>query len=98
MRFHLFCILALFALVGHALAADRYALAGVPSTNRVWSGDDYAKTLEILEAKKALLPSWSDRAGAALLTRFVSEDNFAIAANKSLPREQRVKDFQKILH
>lgn len=81
------------ALAAQNAAPNPYLEAGIPASDRVWQGADYARTSEVLEAGKVALPRISDPVGAALLNRFTSTDNFALHRNRSLPIEARLSDY-----
>jgi hypothetical protein len=84
------------ALAAQNTAPNPYLEAGIPASDRVWQGSDYARTSEILSAGKVALPRLSDPVGAALLDRFTSTSNFALHRNLSLPVEARLSDYLSV--
>jgi hypothetical protein len=69
-----------------------YLEAGVPATNREWTGPDYARTSEVLASGKVELPTYDDEAGKAVLDRLTSTENLALAKEPTIAAEMRVND------
>lgn len=77
--------------------SNGYLDAGVPATDRTWLGPDYARAATIIGSGKVDLPVLEDPAGAAVLRRFVSLENLALARNKRMPIGSRIDDASLIL-
>src|SRR5262245_11683277 len=77
--------------------SDPYLEAGVPATNRVWSGPDYARTAEVLASGSVGLPMYEDAAGKAVLDRLTSFENFALAKNTTIDVVARINDTNQML-
>lgn len=89
-------VLALSLALGSPAAraqSNRYLEAGIPAASREWTGADYERAIQILEAGKVSLPRFADPQGADLLRRITSTDNFAFYRNKDMPLEARLKDY-----
>ncbi len=76
---------------------DALIAAGVPALSREWLGDDYVKAAEAINSGKVSLPKQNTETGKRFLTRLTSTENFAIIKNQSLPFEQRMDNFQKVI-
>jgi hypothetical protein len=98
MRFYLLAIAFLFSAHPAATAADSNPLleAGIPAPSRSWSGPDYARTNEVLAGGKVALPRYSDPAGAAVLRRLTSTDNFSLHYDKTIALPTRMEDFLEL--
>jgi len=69
-----------------------YLEAGVPATNREWTGPDYARTSEVLASGNVVLPTYDNEAGKAVLDRLTSTENFALAKEHTIAVEARIND------
>ena len=87
------------ASVAHAGNVNGFASveAGIPALSREWSGADYAQAAQVLAAGKLPLPRLTDEQGRLFLQRLTSEENFSLYRNRSLPIQQRMEGFFKLM-
>lgn len=74
-----------------------YLEAGIPVTNRVWSGPDYARVAEVLASEEVDVPRYNEVAGREVLDRLTSLENFALANNRTIAVDLRIQDILMIL-
>ena len=83
--------------VAQSPSASALALAGLPDTNRPWTGQDYAKAAELLGKRGVALPSTADRRGAIIIQRLSSLDNLVALRNREVPVATRLGECSKIM-
>ena len=71
--------------------------AGIPALSRDWSGDDYAQVAQVLAAGRLPLPRLTDEQGRLFLQRLTSKENLSFYRNHSLPIQQRMEGFFKLM-
>jgi hypothetical protein len=80
-----------------AAGANVFVKAGVPATDREWSGTDYKLALATLAATKLSLPLFREKDGRAVLERMISQENFSLQRDKTLPMESRMLDHVNVI-
>jgi hypothetical protein len=75
-----------------AAEANVFVEAGVPATDREWTGTDYKLALATLATTKLSLPHFREKDGRAVLERMTAQENFSFHRNKTLPIEARMLD------
>ena len=72
-----------------SLASGEYVEAGLPSKDRVWSGDDLATAAEALarlaESEPGHLPRFESPRSGEVFARLTTAENLKISADESLP-------------
>ncbi|MFO1522251.1 MAG: hypothetical protein U1G05_09480 [Kiritimatiellia bacterium] len=80
--------------VDHSLNAAAYIAKGLPSTDRPWAGDDYARAAAVLKLLAASditqLPRVHSVASSNVFSRFVAQENIALAITPSITSQQHI--------
>ena len=79
-----------------SLTVEQYIDAGVPATDRTWSGADMVRVADslgkIAEADLGRLPRYKSERSGAVFDKITGGDNYELLRNKLLPLQQRLMD------
>jgi hypothetical protein len=76
---------------------EDYLNAGIAAPSRMWVGADYARAAQVFGQGQIALPRYADDAGAKVMGRLVSLDNFHFYRLKSVPIESRFVDYVSLI-
>ncbi|MGM3274755.1 hypothetical protein [Ralstonia sp. 24A2] len=75
--------------MGQAGQPSAYVKAGMPAPSRVWTGEDYAQALSVLQSKVIALPRYADHDGAAILSRMTATENLHVCYDNGVAAGDR---------
>lgn len=87
------CLCLLLFHNSNALASNKYLEAGIPSSDRIWSGADYLETATKFSNRDVDLPTKTDVVSDALFNRIISKSNLELYNQKNISIGFRFKEY-----
>lgn len=87
------CLGLLFFLNTNLLASNKYLDAGIPASDRIWSGQDYLEAATKFSNKNIDLPTKNDIISDELFNRIISKSNLESYSNKKTSIGFRFKSY-----